>query len=175
VANFDLPLLAGVFDLGDYFFWKLLALIGLLLAMRILVFKPMFAAQRRRQARIEEAIQKADHLQAEALRVLERHKQMIKESDDEAARILAEANAGVQKASQQLTAQAEREGEDIIRRARNEIRLAQNKAMADLRKAAVAMSMTASAAVLSKALTEADRKALTEEAISAATRTTTGR
>ncbi len=173
MPDLNLPMLASVFDPGDYFLWKLIALVALFLALRVLVFKPMLAAQRRRQERIEDAIARADSLQADAQKVLERHRKMIAESDAEAARIRAEAEEGVARARQQLEEQAKRESEEILRRARNEIRLAQNKAMAELRRTAVAMSMTASAAVLSNALTDSDRRAMTEEAITAATRTST--
>lgn len=154
--------------LKNLLFWELVSFALLFVALSVMVFPKMFGAMRARQERIEGALAKADKVQEEAEVLLKRHEKMMAEAQAEAKRITDEAASAAAKMRGDASEQAKRDAAEIVGRAKNEIRLAQNKAIADLRSTAVELSLVASKAVLQRALTGDDHRRLAEEAIAKA-------
>jgi F-type H+-transporting ATPase subunit b len=149
-------------------FWEIVAFVFLLIALSIIVFPKMFGAMHMRQERIENALAKADRVNAEADALLKKHERMMAEAQAEAKRISDEALAAAARTRNEIVESAKKEAAEVVARAKNEIRLAQNKAMAELRHDAAELSLIGSSAVLSKVVSGDDHRRLASEAIAAA-------
>lgn len=151
-------------------FWEIIAFVFLLVALSIIVFPKMFGAMRARQERIENALAKADRVNAEADALLKKHEKMMAEAHAEAKRISDEALAAAARTRNEIVEGAKKDAAEVVARAKNEIRLAQNKAMAELRESAVELSLIGSSAVLNKVVSGDDQRRLASDAINAASR-----
>lgn len=156
-------------------FWEMLSYALLLLVMAKFALPALFKALNERQEKIESALQKADRVQAEAEELLKKHERMMAEANAKAKKITDDAIAAADKARNDMLEEAKAESRRIVENARNEIRLDQNKALAEVRQQAVELSLLASSAILEKSLDADDHRKLAEQAISAAADSLSGR
>jgi F-type H+-transporting ATPase subunit b len=87
--------------------WTLLTFAGLLALLSRFAFRPLRRILGEREARMQEALQKAEEARAQAQQVLERSGAQIEEARAEARRIIAEG--------QKIAAQVKRETKDSAR------------------------------------------------------------
>jgi F-type H+-transporting ATPase subunit b len=154
--------------IGSLLFWELVAFIILFVILSVAVFPKMFGAMNARQQRIEDALAKADRVNAEAETLLQKHQLMMKEAHAEAKRITEEAIIAGNKIKEAKAHEGALEAESIVELAKGEIRLAQQKAVAEIRSAAVELSLAASSAVLKRSMTSEDHRRLAQDAIATA-------
>ena len=133
----------------------LIMLIGfalLVLPLNALLFKPIFAALDARSERIDGAKKRSAQLQREADDVLERYESAIRESrvESEARRQTKLEHA--REEQDQVTAEARREAEGEIERARGELGESLDSARATLRANAEELAQVAAEQVLGRAL-----------------------
>jgi F-type H+-transporting ATPase subunit b len=145
--------------------WELAAFFLLLAILVIAVFPKMFKAMKERQHRIEGALAKADVVHKEAEELLWKHQKMMTESHGEAKKVTDDAIAAAAKLRAEMIEDAKHEAEKIIINAKNEIRLAQQKAAAELRQQAVELALIASRQVLGRSVNTVDQRELAKQAI----------
>lgn len=116
-----------------------------------------------REQRIQRQLDEAEKARVEAQKLLEEHKKMLAQGRAEAQEIIAKAKSVAQKEREILIAKTHEEQEQILVRARREIEGEKDKAIQDLRREAVDLSMAAASRLLEKNLTgDANRKLVTE-------------
>jgi F-type H+-transporting ATPase subunit b len=116
-----------------------------------------------RERKIEKQLQDAERANAEAQRLLEEHKKQIAAARHEAQEILAKAKTVSQKERETLLAKAREEYEALLNRARKDIETEKEKAIQELRREAVELSIAAASRVIEANLdNEANRKLVTE-------------
>ncbi|MCK6439609.1 MAG: F0F1 ATP synthase subunit B [Planctomycetes bacterium] len=168
------PLQEKAIDLGspltNHLLWEWIAFVLLFVVLAKVGFPWMFKQMDARQARIREALEKADKVKAEAEVLLKKHEQMMADAHAEAKRITDEALRAAQHVKEDILRSAQTEAAAVVERAKKELSMAHTKAMDELRKHAVELSLKASSAVLKRSLTDEDHRRLAADAISATER-----
>lgn len=112
-----------------------------------------------REARIRQQLEDAAKANAEAQRLLGEYQGQIAAARTEAQDLLAQGRQAGEKLREEMVAKGREEQEELLQRARREIALERDRAVTELRKEAVELSIAAATKVLEKNLdTEADRK-----------------
>ncbi len=160
VASAEAEGAAGPFTInGGLILWTLL-IFGLLLLLLAKTAWPAILKQvEEREARIRQEIEAAERANAEAQRLLEGYQQQLAAAKSEAQEIVAAGRQAGERLREELAAKGRREQEELLERARREIALERDRALAELRREAVDLSIAAASKVLERNLdTEADRK-----------------
>jgi F-type H+-transporting ATPase subunit b len=140
----------------------------LLIVFRVLLYKPLLNVLDQRRQRIEEGLQASD----EAKRKLaetesEVAKELHKARQEGQAQIL-QAQQAANRLREEETQRARAEAEQLIERARGEIALERDAAIADLRREFAGLAVAAAERVIKKELDAGTHRQLIEEVLSEA-------
>lgn len=137
-----------------------LVIFGLLLAILAKTAWPMIMRQvEQREARIKQQLDEAAKANAEAQRLLAEYQAQMAKARSEAQELLAEGRHAGERIREEMVAKGRTEQEDLLERARREIGLERDRALAELRREAVELSIAAASKVIERNLdSEADRK-----------------
>lgn len=145
------------------FFWTWVVFIALFFVLRRFAWPVILKATLERERRIRHQLAEAEKMNAEAKALLEEHGRMMANARDQTHALLAEARALAEREREALLAKARQEQEQILERAKREIGVERDRAMAQLRREAVDLSLAAAAKLLETRLdSEADRRLVTE-------------
>src|SRR6267378_3317880 len=144
-------------------FWTIVVF-GILLALLWRLGWPhLLKAVEERERRIQQQLEEAERARAEAARLLEEHKRTIAGARAEAQEIVAKAKSLAEKERETLLAKARQEYEQLLGRARKEIDAEKEKAILELRREAVDLSIAAASKLIEGNLdTAANRRMVTE-------------
>src|SRR5438309_11189514 len=116
-----------------------------------------------RERRIQQQLEEAERARAEAVRLLEEHKRTMAGARAEAQEIVAKAKSVAEKEREALLAKAREQYEQLLARARKEIEGEKEKAILELRREAVDLSIAAAARLIEANLdSDANRRLVTE-------------
>lgn len=118
-----------------------------------------------REVRIAEGLKKAEEAETRARELAERQEQVLAEARQEAQRLLAESRAAAENARNDLLAAAQEEIAAQRERAKTEINQERAKAIDDLKKATVELTLEASARLLRRELQDEDHRRLAREVV----------
>src|SRR5216110_831003 len=143
--------------------WTLIVFGILLVLLWRFAYPAILKSVEERERRIQKQLEDAERANAEALRLLEEHKKQLAAARAEAQDILAKAKTVSQKEREALLAKAREEYEALLSRARKDIETEKEKAVLELRREAVELSIAAASRVIEANLdTEANRRLVTE-------------
>src|SRR5256712_1562888 len=144
-------------------FWTLVVF-GILLALLWKLGWPaLLKAVEERERRIQQQPEEAERARAEAARLLAEHKRLIAAARAEAQELIAQAHTVAEKERAALLAQAREQYEQLLDRARKEIEGEKEKAILELRREAVDLSIAAASKLIEANLdSEANRRLVTE-------------
>lgn len=139
--------------------WTLVVFGILLLLLWRFAFPAIVKSVEDRERRIQKQLEDAERANAEAQRLLEEHKKQIAAARHEAQEILGKAKTVSQKERETLLAKAREEYDALLSRARKDIEAEKDKAILELRREAVELSIAAASRVIQANLdNEANRK-----------------
>lgn len=118
-----------------------------------------------REVRISEGLQKAEDAEARARDLADRQEQILEETRREAQKLLAESHAAAENARNDMLAAAQ---EDIVaqrERAKNEIGLERARAVEQLKRSTVELTLEASARLLQREMRDEDHERLAREVV----------
>lgn len=116
-----------------------------------------------REARIKGQIEAAERANADAQRLLQDYQAQLAQAKAEAQDLVAQGRQAGDKLREELAAKGRTEQEELLLRARREIALERDRAVAELRREAVELSIAAASKVIERNLdAEADRKLVRE-------------
>lgn len=118
-----------------------------------------------REVRIEEGLKKAEEAEARARELAERQEQVLAEARREAQRLLAESRAAAENARNDLLAATQAEIAAQRERAKAEINQERVKAIDELKKATVELTLEASSRLLRRELQDEDHRRLAREVV----------
>jgi F-type H+-transporting ATPase subunit b len=150
---------------GSLMFWEYVTFAIVVLALGFGVFPILLKQLNKRQDRIQDALDKADQVRAEAEVLLQKHEKMMQEAHHDAKKITDEAIAAGREAAERIRAEAETTASATRARAEREIDMLRAKAEDELRKQAVELALLASSKVLERALSDDDHRRLATQAI----------
>jgi len=127
---------------------------------------PMLAKKmEEREVRIQEGLKKAEEAERAAAGLLQRQEEVLKRAKEEALAILAESRSSAAHLQAEAVASAQKEIAAERDRARREIQLERGKALDDLRRAAVDLTLEAAGRVLERELKGEDQRRLAAQVI----------
>lgn len=154
--------------MGNLMFWEYVTFGIVLVVLGVGVMPKLLKQLGDRQNRIQDALDKADKVRAEAEVLLKKHEEMMRNAHLDAQKITDDARAAAKEAAASIQAQADAAAREIKDRAQREIELSRKKAEAELREAAVELALLAGSRVLERALSGDDHRKLAREAVQAA-------
>lgn len=144
-------------------FWTVLVFVILLAALWRLGWPAILKSVEERERRIQQQLDEAERARTEAARLLEEHKRTIAAARNEAQEMVAKARAVAEKERETLLAKAREEYEQLLARARKDITTEKEKAILELRREAVDLSIAAASKLIEAKLdTDANRRLVME-------------
>jgi F-type H+-transporting ATPase subunit b len=150
---------------GSLMFWEYVTFAIVVVVLGFGIFPILLKQLNKRSDRIQDALDKADQVRAEAEVLLQKHEKMMQEAHQEAKKVTDEAIAAGREAAERIRAEAEVAAGETRARAEREIDMLRAKAEDELRKQVVELALLASSKVLERALNEDDHRRLAAQAI----------
>ena len=144
-------------------FWTVVVFVLLLLVLRRFAWPSLLGAVEARERALTEMLAEAERNRAESARILAEHERLIAEGRASAHAVLMESRTLAEKERALAIEKTRQEQEEILARALRDIAGERDRALEDLRREAVDLSLAAASKLVSQRLdTEADRKIVQE-------------
>ncbi len=151
-------------DLGNAV-WTLVIFLLVVFVLGKFAWKPLLGALQKREEFIRDSLKDAKRDREESERLLAEHRAQMNRARDEAAQIVEESRRAAEALRHKLEADAHREAEQIVTRAREEIGLARDAAVKEIFDVAAELATDAAGRILRKELSPADHSALVQQSI----------
>jgi F-type H+-transporting ATPase subunit b len=139
--------------------WTLVVFVVLLVILAKTAWPAILKVVEEREARIQALVDAAEKANTEAQRALAVYQQQLASAREEAQAIVAAARQAGERLREELVSKGRAEQEELLVRARREIGLERDKAVVELRREAVELSISAASKVVERNLdNEADRR-----------------
>jgi F-type H+-transporting ATPase subunit b len=139
--------------------WTVFVFLVLLLILKRFAYPALLGAVEAREKALEEQIAAAERARAEAEAILAEHKKLLAEGRTSAHQLLVEARTTAEKERALALEKTKAEQEELLARARRDIVTERDRALADLRREAVELSLAAASKLIGERLdSETDRK-----------------
>jgi F-type H+-transporting ATPase subunit b len=144
-------------------FWTLIVFAGLFFTLKRFAWPAILKATEERERTIAQQLESADKANREARALLEENQRLLAESRAQAQAILAEAKMANEKERAAALDKTRQEQEELLARARRDIAAEKDKALIELRREAVDLSLAAATKLMGARLdSEADRKLVSD-------------
>jgi F-type H+-transporting ATPase subunit b len=145
------------------FFWTWLVFGALCFVLWKFAWPPLVKATVEREKRIEAQLAEAERRNKEAQALLEEHKRLLEESRSKAHAMITEAKTFAEKERAAALEKTRQEQEELLARAVRDIAAEKERAVEELRREAVDVSLAAASKLLNQRLdSETDRKIVQE-------------
>lgn len=144
---------------GGLMFWTIVIFVLLLVVLSRYAFKPMLAAVEARERSLQAAIDAARRDLDEAARLLAEQRASLEKARGEAQKLIADGRATAEKLRGDLLEQTKAQQQEMLDRARREIETEKVNAIAALRREAVELAIAGAGKVIERNLdSDANRK-----------------
>jgi F-type H+-transporting ATPase subunit b len=145
--------------------WTILAFGVAMLVLRKYAWPPISKMLDERQSLINESISSAEKTRQEADELLAEYRQRLTEARAQADEIVAKARKAAETAKAEAASEGQAKREELVEAARKDIEAETRRALDDIRKEVADLTVLATERVARKSLSEADQKALVEDAL----------
>lgn len=135
----------------------------ILLVLRAFAYKPVLQMLGTRKRKIQESLDYAEKVKADAAAQQKEFERRIDEARREAAQAAQSATQVAEKERERILAQAREEGRQIVEQARGQLDYERKQMMAELRERVVDLSMLAAHRVIGQAMDETRSRQLVHE------------
>ncbi len=147
------------------FIWTIVTFLVLLALLAKFAWKPLLTALEARRALIAKAIDDAERTKQELERVQGESVGLLGKARVEAEAILSRSRADAESFREEMRLKAVADGAAIVKRAEKEIQLETNRAIEQLRRESVELSLAIATKLLQRNVTKDDNVALIDETI----------
>jgi F-type H+-transporting ATPase subunit b len=147
------------------FIWTIVVFVLLLAVLSKYVFPTLVQMTADREAAIKQQMADAERLRAESAAALEEQRQLLASARGEAQAIVAEAREAAERERASAVDKTRQEQDDLLQRARREIDAERERAVADIRREAVDIAISAAGKVVGARLDAAADRKIVEEYI----------
>jgi F-type H+-transporting ATPase subunit b len=148
---------------GGLMLWTLLIFALLLAVLKKFAWPAILGAVEAREQALERQLAEAARDREQAAALLAEHQKLIAEAKTQAHGVIVEARTVAEKERALAIEKTKQEQEELLARARREIAAERDSALAELRRAAVDLSLAAASRLIEKRLDgETDRKLVQE-------------
>ena len=147
---------------GGLMIWTLIVFGLLFVVLKKYAWPQILGAVEAREQKLAEQIAAAERLQAEAKRLVEQQQQALADARTQATALLASAKTQAERERAASVEKTKAEQDELLARARREITAERDRAIGELRREAVDLSLAAASKLIGERLdSEADRKLVT--------------
>ncbi len=151
---------------GGLMIWTLAIFLVLLVLLSRFAFKPLLTAVEAREKSLQDAIDAARRDREAAARLLEEQQRKLDESRAEAQKMIVEGRQAGERLRADMVEQTRAEQQEMLERARHEIGVERDRAIAELRKEAVELAVLGASRVIEKNLDDPTNRQLVESFLS---------
>ena len=144
--------------------WTIVNFLALLLVLWRFAWKPILESLDHREEKIKESLEKADSAQQEAENRLLEYKGLLENSKNEALEMIAKGKERGEETRKEIIEKAQKEASALVEQAKREIGLEREKAIDEIKKEAINLSVTVAGKILTRQLTEDDQKSFIQQA-----------
>lgn len=144
------------------FFWTIIVFVFLMVLLKKFAFPAILKATEEREATIARQLAEAETANSEARNLLEENRRLLAEARSQAQGMLAEAKAATEKERAAAIERTRHEQDEILARARRDIAEERDKALSELRREAVDLSLAAAAKLIGQRMDAAADRAVVE-------------
>jgi F-type H+-transporting ATPase subunit b len=158
----------GIGALGINLPGLLAQLIGfavLLVLMRMVAYKPILGMMDQRSQRIREGLEAAEKMKEEATRADVAVQKRLEEARQEGQGLIGQAQQIATRIQEEARQQAHSEGESLLTRARSEIAMERDEAIAQIRREFADLTIAAAEKVINQSLDKKAHERLIEEVL----------
>jgi F-type H+-transporting ATPase subunit b len=145
--------------------WTLVAFVITFVVLRKLAFPRIQQALDKRQRAIEESIEHAERVRAEADRLLEQYRERLREARVQAEEIVERARKAAEAHHRETVEQTRAQREEMLAQTRRDIEAETRRAIQEIRNQVADLTVLATEKVTRKTLTEEDQRRLVEDAL----------
>ena len=147
---------------GGLMIWTLVVFGLLLFVLRKFAWPVVLGAVQAREKALEDQIAEAERNRAESAKLLEEHKRLVAEGRTQAHALMTEAKGMAEKERAVAIEKTKHEQEELLARARREIVAERDRAVQELRREAVDLSLAAASKLIGERLdSDTDRRIVT--------------
>src|SRR5437899_395135 len=147
------------------FIWTIVTFLVLLALLAKFAWKPLLKALESRQETIRKSLEDAQKAQEELQRLQTQSAQIIRQARIDADGIIAKTHADAEKLGEELRHKAREEAEGIIRNAERQIQNETRRALQEIRREAVDLSVTIASKLLQRHVSKEDNARLIDETL----------
>ena len=136
-----------------------------LLALRLFLYKPVLAMLDRRSERIREGLEAAEKSKEQAASAEQDVARQLDDARRQGQALIAQAQDASTRIQEDARTQARQEGDTLLERARNEIQLERDQAIAELRKEFADLTINAAEKVINQSLDKQAHSRLIEDVL----------
>ena len=143
--------------------WTVVVFLLLLLVLRRFAWPALLSAVEAREKALEDMLAEAERSRAEAAQLLQQHQKLVADARASAHALLAEARTAAEKERVVAMEKTRQEQEELLERARRDITAERDRAVIELRREAVDLSLAAASKLIGEELdSEKDRRIIQE-------------
>lgn len=147
------------------FIWTILTFLVLLALLARFAWRPLLAALERRQQLIAKSVEDAERARAELERVRQDAAKLLADARVEGESIIARSRAAADRLGDEMRQKAAGEADGILKKAEREIQLETARAIEQVRREAVELSVQIASKILHRSVSAEDNRALIEDSI----------
>ena len=137
----------------------------LLLILRKWAWGPIIAQLRQREDDITDSVQRAKSLEAKAQQLLDDYSQRLDKAQSDAAEVIAQAKTDGEQLRQEILAAARKEAKTSARQARNDIAVARDEVLKEMRQTTADMAMDIAEQIIRRGLAPSHQRRLLNELV----------
>ena len=151
-------------DLGNVL-WTLVIFVLLLVVLGRFAWKPILSALNQRESFIRDSIESAKKEREEAKRLLDDYTAKLQKAREEATAIIEEGRRDSEEVRKGMAADAKKEADAIVARAKKEIEIARDDAVKKLYDQTIVLATTVAGKIVRKDMSGGDHKRLLDESL----------
>ena len=147
------------------FIWTILTFLGLLFALKKLAWGPLLAALETRQNAIRKSLDDAQQAKNELERLNAESARIIQQARVDAEGIVSQGRVDGERLREEIRTKARTEADNIVKNAERQIQLETSRALEQIRREAVDLSVMIASKIIQRNLTKEDNERLIDEAL----------
>jgi F-type H+-transporting ATPase subunit b len=147
------------------FIWTILTFLGLLFALKKLAWGPLLEALETRQNAIRKSLDDAQQAKNELERLNAESARIIQQARVDAEGIVSQGRVDGERQREEIRTKARTEADNIVKNAERQIQLETSRALEQIRREAVDLSVMIASKIIQRNLTKEDNERLIDEAL----------
>ena len=147
------------------FVWTILTFLLLVFVLAKFAWKPLLKMLQDREDMVRSSLEDAEKAKSELERLNEESEAIMAKARSEAQSILADGKAAAEKVKDDIIAKSKEQANKIREDAGNQIQVEKDKAISEIKKEVVNLTLLLAEKLIQKNLSDADNKSLIEESL----------